>query len=612
MTIFDVLTLFGGLAMFLYGMKLMGNALKESSSGTLKNALDNVTNNFFKAFLLGTGLTALIQSSTATIVITSGLVGAGLLTLHQSLGILVGANVGTTITGQIIRLIDLDAEGGGAAFLQFLKPSTLAPIALIIGIVLIMGFKFKNSDNVGNIAMGFGILFMGLMTMTNAVNRVSSSEIVHKLLMGLGDNPLFGYAVGAGIAFVLQSSSATIGILQAFSASGLLTFKAIYPVILGVYLGDCVTTFIVCTIGANTETKRVGLVNIMYNAAKTITAFVIVTLLHRLGFINALWDMRAYSGLIANTNTVFNLACAFLLFPVMGILEKLSIKAIPEKKQEANKYQDKLDALNPSFFPTPALALRSCYDILVTAINASRDNLKKSFDLLISYNEKTDKELNAEEDNIDTITDRLRKYTVELVPHLKDEDMVAILNQYFKVTTEFEHLGDQAVYITDIARTIHSDQRPFSRAALEEFGVLRKLIVEILDCAQLAFEKRDLEAAYRIEPLEQVVTDLIEQLKLKHLQRMGAGECSTYADAYYMNLLSYIQRIADICSNIGLATIVRVHPDIADREHLYVRELHSKVDETFNETYFEARERYLGEFNSVVSKEPKHAENATV
>ena len=228
MSIFDFLTLFGGLAMFLYGMRLMGDGLKESSSGTLKKAMESVTNNQFKAFLLGLGITAIIQSSTATIVITSGLVGAGLLTLHQSIGIIIGANVGTTVTGQIIRLLDLDTGGGATSWLQLFKPSSLAPIALIIGIIIIMGGRLKSSRQIGNIAIGFGILFSGLMNMTAAVNVLTESGMVEGLFTGLGNNPVLGYLTGAAVAFVLQSSSATIGILQAFSAFGVFMMRQFY------------------------------------------------------------------------------------------------------------------------------------------------------------------------------------------------------------------------------------------------------------------------------------------------------------------------------------------------------------------------------------------------
>ena len=284
MNIFSVISLLGGLAMFLYGMRLMGDSLKENSSGTLKAAMGKVTNNPIRAFILGLLVTALIQSSTATIVITAGLVGAGILTLHQSLGIIIGANVGTTVTGQIIRLLDLNASGG-TSVLRFFQPSTLAPLALIIGMVLIMGGFFKNARSVGNIAVGFGILFSGLLSMTGAVNSLAESGLIERLFSGLGANPVLGYLTGAGVAFMLQSSSATVGILQAFSATGMLTWRAIYAVIVGIYLGDCVTTAIVCSIGAKAEARRVGIVNILFNLSETVLVLGGVAIAHRFGLL---------------------------------------------------------------------------------------------------------------------------------------------------------------------------------------------------------------------------------------------------------------------------------------------------------------------------------------
>ena len=284
MKIFNVITLFGGLSMFLYGMRLMGDGLKASSSGTLKKAMERITGTPFKAFLLGLAVTAVIQSSTATIVLTSGLVGAGIISLKQSLGIIIGANVGTTVTGQIIRLLDLNSSG--TWFLQFLKPSTLAPLALIIGIIIIMGLKSSDFGKVGQIIIGFGILFSGLMNMTDAVQVLSDSGIVERLFSSLGQNPLLGYLSGAGVAFVLQSSSATVGILQAFSTSGQMTFGEIYAVLVGVYLGDCVTTAIVCNIGAKPEAKRVGIVNILFNLSKSALILIVVAILHSAGLLD--------------------------------------------------------------------------------------------------------------------------------------------------------------------------------------------------------------------------------------------------------------------------------------------------------------------------------------
>ena len=599
MSIFDFLTLFGGLAMFLYGMRLMGDGLKESSSGTLKKAMESVTNNQFKAFLLGLGITAIIQSSTATIVITSGLVGAGLLTLHQSIGIIIGANVGTTVTGQIIRLLDLDTGGGATSWLQLFKPSSLAPIALIIGIIIIMGGRLKSSRQIGNIAIGFGILFSGLMNMTAAVNVLTESGMVEGLFTGLGNNPVLGYLTGAAVAFVLQSSSATIGILQAFSASGMLTFKAVYPVIVGVYLGDSVTTGIVCFIGASAEQKRVGVVNILFNIGKMALILIGVAILHQFGFLNGIWDKVVNSGVIANTNTVFNLAASILLFPVVGLFERTGIRLVPDDKEKPNKYQDKLDALNPMFFDTPALALRSCYDILLTLCRSSRANIEKSFGLLENYDEKVYEEIVEEEANLDLLTDRVSRYIVEYLPHIRDAQNAAILDQYYKVVTDFERLGDHAVNIADNAGSMHRLQKKFTKTAISELEILEDLLREILDNEDLAFGKRDVDAAFRIEPLQQVATDMVSKLKRHHLDRMSKGECDIFTDANFENLMSDMQRIADVSTNIGEATLVRVNPELAENEHDYFAALRSGQNKEYNEQFDSAYEKYKDRFRKV-------------
>ena len=588
MDIFDVLTLLGGLAMFLYGMRLMGDSLKENSSGALKVAMEHVTNNPVKAFILGVLVTALIQSSTATIVITAGLVGAGILTLHQSLGIIIGANVGTTVTGQIIRLLDIDSSG--TRWLQFFKPSTLAPVALIIGIVLIMGGRRSSAKSWGNIAVGFGVLFSGLLNMTGAVDNLASTGFFEQLFERL-ENPFIGYLTGAGVAFMLQSSSATIGILQAFSASGLLEWNAIYSVIVGIYLGDCVTTAIVCSIGAKAEPRRVGIVNILFNLSETVLVLAVVTVLHSMGMLGWLWDRVVNSGLIANTNTIFNLGCSIALFPMLTVYEKLSRRIVKDDAEPEEKYKDRLEELNSAFFVTPALALRSCYDVLLTIFNASRNNIDMAMTLLRKYDSDLHETILAEEDEIDRMTDRVSRYMVELLPHLQNENHVAIMDQYYKVTAEFERLGDHAVNIAENAASLEHSGTAFSEAAQEELRVLQDSIDAILVDTELTF--RDIRAAYRIEPQAQVAGEIITVLKRNHLQRLSRGECSIYADVTFTNLMVELKRIADVCSNVGVATVVRVRPELADHEHVYYAELHSGGDENFDEEYEQAHERYF-------------------
>ncbi|MBR6880731.1 MAG: Na/Pi cotransporter family protein [Clostridiales bacterium] len=598
MDIFSVISLLGGLAMFLYGMRLMGDSLKENSSGTFKNAMEKVTNNTWKALILGILVTALIQSSTATIVITSGLVAAGILTLRQSLGIIIGANVGTTVTGQIIRLLDLNDGSDTMTILKFFQPSTLAPITIIIGIILLMSSKKNSTRSVGNIAVGFGILFSGLLNMTSAVSSIKESAMVEQMFSQLGSSPFVGYVTGATIAFILQSSSAAVGILQAFSSAGLLTFRGVYPVIVGIYLGDCVTTAIVCSIGAKADAKRVGIVNIIYNLSKSALVFIAVFLIHNMGLIDDLWDSTVNSGTIANANSVFNLSCAILLFPLVGVYEKLSKIIVKDDVQARGKYQDKIDALTPVFFSTPAIALNSCYDVLMTMFEASESNIEKSFALLREYNQEICDEINVEEDEIDNMTDRVSRYMVELLPHLQSEEHVAILNQYYKVVAEFERLGDIAVNIADQALNMSKTDTVFSAEAKRELSILYSLLSQIIDYSEMSFRKRDEKASMQIEPLVRVGWELINQLKQNHFERMSNGVCDIMADAIFSNLMVECKRITNICSNIGVATMVRIRPELADHEHLYYETLHNSGDEAFDKAFAKAHDIYFAQLEA--------------
>ena len=594
MNIFNVITLFGGLAMFLYGMRLMGDSLKESSSAALKKAMESVTNSTVKAFFLGLLVTAVIQSSTATIVITSGLVAAGIITLRQSLGIIVGANVGTTVTGQIIRLLDLNS--GGTSWLQLFKPSTLAPVALIIGIVLIMFCNFRNSKSIGSIAMGFGILFSGLLNMTGAVSSLSDSGTFDALFSGLGSNPFLGYLTGAGVAFILQSSSATIGILQAFAATGLLSFKAIYAVIVGIYLGDCLTTAIVCSIGAKPNAKRVGIVNILFNLSETVLVLVVVAVVHKLGLLNSIWDETISSGGIANTNTVFNLGCAVVLFPLLGVYEKLSYKIVKDTDEPVSKYAEKMEGLNPAFIATPAIALNSCYNVLIAMFESARDSLRKAVNMLGGFDEDTFSEISSEEDSVDMMADGVSKYLTQLAPGIKSELHVGIMDQYYKDVTEFERLSDHALNIAELARDMKDGDISFSEMARKELDVINTIMDRIFDNAEVAFKKCDTDAARHIEPLEQVIDDIVAELKSNHIERLRRGECTVDGGTVFLNLLSEIERISDVCSNIGIATLTRVFPETASLPHNYISELYSTTK--FVDEYNADRAEFFGMLES--------------
>lgn len=559
--------------------------------------MERITGTPFKAFLLGLAVTAIIQSSTATIVLTSGLVGAGIISLHQSLGIIIGANVGTTVTGQIIRLLDLNSSG--TWFLQFLKPSTLAPLALIIGIIIIMGLKSSDLSKVGQIIIGFGILFSGLMNMTDAVEVLSDSGIVEQLFSRLGNNPFLGYLSGAAVAFVLQSSSAAIGILQAFSTSGQLTFGEIYAVLVGVYLGDCVTTAIVCNIGAKPEAKRVGIVNILFNISKSVLILAVVAILHKAGFLEGIWNKAIHSGGIANANTIFNLSCAVLLLPCVGIYENISHRLVKDEPVAAGKYDEMLDALNPVFISTPAMAFGRCYDILLVMCQLARTNIRRGFGLFTQYESGVMAQMEEDEDYIDNMADHVSNYLVQISATITSHYHVEIMNYYFSAITEFERLGDHALNIAEIAIELHEKDISFSKDALSELAVLWNLLDTILNHTSEAFKKQNLVEARRIEPLEQVVDDMVDMLKQHHLERLRSGICEILNGSGFFNLLSEAERISDVCSNVGVATVARAMPEIKHQVHNYISMLHSGRDEEFNHVYQTAHDEYFGRLSKL-------------
>lgn len=555
MSIFNIITLLGGLALFLYGMRIMGNGLKEGSTDTLKEVLHKVTNNPIKGFLVGMLMTALIQSSTATIVITSGLVGAGIITLHQSVGIILGANVGTTVTGQIIRLLDVDASG--ASWLNIFKPATLAPVAAIIGIVCIMFISDKkhNTEIIGTIAMGFGILFTGLLSMTAAVEPLSQDPNFTALFTRFGEMPVLAYLVGVAVAFILQSSSATIGILQAFSMSGALTFKMVYPIIIGVYLGDCVTTAIVCSIGAKADAKRTGIIHILFNLCETVLVFLGVTLLHKFGVLDGMWNMTMNSGLIANTHTVFNLTCAILLLPMAGIYEKISLKIVPDDKQLGTNIDRELSMLDPKLYASPALALQSAHTAIKTMAKLSQEAVVNAMGVLDEYNQEAIDVIKTNEDSIDRLADAVDNYLVGLghyIPSGKNND---ILNYFIQIFSEFERIGDHAVNLTENAEDLKSKGSEFTPQAKNELMVIGSAIREILSDAYAAFSHMDFEAARKVEPIEEVVDDIVATLRNNHIKRLREGKCSVYSGLEFLDALVNIERVADQCSNIGVYTL---------------------------------------------------------
>ena len=597
MTIFNIITLFGGLALFLYGMRLMGDGLKKGSSDAFKSAMEKVTNNPLVGFLLGLGVTAVIQSSTATIVLTSGLVGAGILSLHQSIGVILGANVGTTVTGQIIRLLDVNASD--TSLLNFFKPSTLAPLASIIGILFIMAVKGRKSDTVGSITMGFGILFTGLLSMTAAVSPLSESETFANMFFQLSDKPVLGFLLGAGVAFLLQSSSATIGILQAISTTGALTFSAVYAIIIGVNIGDCVTTAIVCSIGSEADAKRTGVIHILFNITGSILVILGLMALRGFGVLDPVWDKVLTSGGIANVHTVFRLVSAIVLLPVCSRFEKLSRKLVKDDVQIGENVDHELSLLDEKFFTSPAIALYGAGEAITTMARLARSGVMNAMNVLEKFDRHTVDIIRENEDHIDKLADHVDNYLIRLSPHVPTGHSNDLLNYYIQCFGEFERIGDHAVNLTENAQEFIDRNASLSPVARQELVVLTEALGEILDYTYSAFGATDYEAARKIEPVEEVVDDLVATLRTNHIHRVRDGRCTIYAGLTFLDILVNVERIADQCSNVGVFTLSMSDKHIMNNHHDYIHELHQGKDPVFNHAYQETHDKYFGELERI-------------
>ena len=597
MTIFNIITLFGGLALFLYGMRLMGDGLKKGSSDAFKSAMEKVTNNPLVGFLLGLGVTAVIQSSTATIVLTSGLVGAGILSLHQSIGVILGANVGTTVTGQIIRLLDVNASD--TSLLNFFKPSTLAPLASIIGILFIMAVKGRKSDTVGSITMGFGILFTGLLSMTAAVSPLSESETFANMFFQLSDKPVLGFLLGAGVAFLLQSSSATIGILQAISTTGALTFSSVYAIIIGVNIGDCVTTAIVCSIGSEADAKRTGVIHILFNIAGSVLVILGLMVLRGFGVLDPLWGKVLTSGGIANVHTVFRLVSAVVLLPVCSRFEKLSRKLVKDDVQIGENVDHELSLLDEKFFTSPAIALSGAGEAITTMARLARSGVMNAMNVLEKFDRHTVDIICENEEHIDKLADHVDNYLIRLSPHVPTGHSNDLLNYYIQCFGEFERIGDHAVNLTENAQEFIERNASLSPVARQELAVLTEALGEILDYTYSAFGATDYDAARKIEPVEEVVDDLVATLRSNHIHRVRDGQCTVYAGLTFLDILVNVERIADQCSNVGVFTLSMSDKHIMNNHHDYIHELHQGKDPVFNRAYQETHDKYFGELKRI-------------
>ncbi len=587
-----IIQLLGGLAMFLYGIELMGDGLKNSSGAALKRVLEKVTGNVVMGVLTGTLVTAVIQSSTATIVLTVALIGAGVLTLKQAVSIVMGANIGTTVTAQIIRLGSIESDG---SFLLWLfDTDTLAPIALVAGIVLLMFIKTKQSKTIGDICIGFGVLFVGLNLMTDGVKPLIGTDAFMAFVQFLG-NPLFGIAFGLILTVIVQSSSATVGMLQTVASvpgSGI-TFAMAYPVIMGINLGTCVTTAMVCSIGSSKDAKRTGIVHIAFNTIGTILFMIVMTIMQRMAvFGEAFWVAGVDSGGIANFQTIFNLITAVVLVPFAGLLVKLSLMLVKDDAPNMDKHPE-LHTLDEKLFNSPAVAVGVTVNAVAAMGDLAKLNFEKACKVLKKYDPVLVAEINEDEIYLDQFKDTADRFLVGLSKAVETEWDDRQMDMLIQTVPSFERIGDYSTNLVELAEKLQSESTSFSDMAKQELGIICDAVDEILSITIRAFKSGDNEAAKAIEPLEETIDDMVMILKDRHTKRLKSGACSIGSGLVFMEALTYLERVSDHCSSIALVMLARNNEQILQNHYDYLREIHSGNDVAYLSERERRREQYI-------------------
>ena len=592
----DILTaiiqLLGGLAMFLYGIELMGDGLKNSSGDALKRVLEKVTGNVILGVLTGALVTAVIQSSTATIVLTVALIGAGVLNLKQAVSIVMGANIGTTVTAQIIRLGSIESDG---SFLLWLfDTDTLAPIALIIGIVLLMFIKKQSSKPIADICIGFGVLFIGLNLMTDGVKPLIGTDAFTSFVKFLG-NPWFGIAFGLILTVIVQSSSATVGMLQTVASvpgSGI-TFAMAYPVIMGINLGTCVTTAMVCSIGSSKDAKRTGVVHIAFNTIGTFLFLAVMSVMQKFQVFGAdYWIRVADSGVIANFQTVFNLVTAIVLIPFAGWLVKLSMLFVKEEAPKESRHPE-LHTLDEKLYISPAVAIQEATKAAGAMGAIAKSNMARAISQLEAYEDIDFSDFIENETELDQFADDADHFLIGLSKLVETPREDSQLDLLLQAVPSFERIGDYATNLVELSQKLHEESAEFSLSARQELHLLGQAINEIIDMTVAAINNDDNELAKTIEPLEETIDDMVLLLKDRHTKRLKNGTCSISSGLVFMEALTHLERASDHCSSIAVMMLARDDASIMLNHHDYLHEVHMGNDKNYRSERNRRREQYL-------------------
>lgn len=544
MDIFDALEMIGGLCLFLFGMNIMGQALERRAGSRLRTKLGKMTGKTMTGFLTGLVVTAVIQSSSATTVMVVGFVNSGLMTLKQAIGVIMGANIGTTVTAW---LLSLGGISGDAVWVQLLKPTSFTPVLALIGIIMYMFSKDSRKNDTGMILLGFATLMFGMDTMSGAVSGLREVPAFRQLFVAF-TNPLLGVLAGAALTAIIQSSSASVGILQALALSGQVSYAAAIPIIMGQNIGTCVTALI-SSVGTSRNAKRAAIVHLSFNVIGTVVCLTVFCIVRAVAAPAILGESATMYG-IAIAHTAFNVACTALLLPASGLLEKLAIRLVPDGKKK-----DAEVTLDERLLATPPLALEQCSVVAEDMAYYASGALKKAIDCVMEFDPKSAQEVRESEDETDKCEDMLGTYLLKLGAEPLSDAASEEVTELLKLIGDFERIGDHAVNIIESAEEMHDKQLEFSRSAKYELSVMTAAVGEVMDLAVKAFAENDAQAASCVEPLEQVVDDLKNELRTRHILRMKKSECSIEAGFVWSDLLTNLERVSDHCSNVALCVL---------------------------------------------------------
>lgn len=578
MTIFNALNLIGGLCLFLFGMNLMGQALERRAGSGLRSLLEKMTQNRLMGLLAGLGVTAVIQSSSATTVMVVGFVNSGLMTLRQSIGVIMGANIGTTVTAWILSLSGIE---GSSLLVQMFKPSTFTPILALVGIILYMFCKADKKKDTGMILLGFATLMFGMEAMSSAVSSLRNVPQFREIFL-MFSNPILGVLVGAVLTGIIQSSSASVGILQALASTGQVTYGAAIPIIMGQNIGTCVTALL-SSIGTNKNARRAALVHLNFNVIGATVGIVWFYVVRAVAAPVLLGQAASEWG-IAVAHSIFNIVCTAVLLPMGGLLEKLVLRLVPEGKQPQREAE-----LDERLLATPALALERCRTLIADMASYSMESLRESLNAITAYNQKSAEHIREDEAKTDHYEDIIGSYLVKLSARKIGESDSALAAEYLRIIGDFERIADHSVNILESAEEMQQKGIAFSAAARQEYATMAGAVREVTALAYDSFVSGDVQAARQVEPLEQVIDDLKEEMRTRHIRRMQQGSCGIEAGFIWSDLLTNLERVSDHCSNIACCMIE------GDDHNLHRHEVLQSIrgsGEIFDREYSSYRQKY--------------------